>query len=158
VISTMKRVLLVFDTKFGNTEKLAKEIAAGIEETGTAECKVIGIKEVGSEDISGYDGVLFGGPVHAFRATRGIKGAIKDAAKKGLDGKLVSSFDTYQAPGHKGNAARGIEGEVSKRAPRAKIFTPGLTALVDGYEGPLNATEPPKAREFGKKFAKELAG
>ena len=152
----MKRVLLVFDTKFGNTEKLAKEIAAGIEETGTAECKVIGIKEVGSEDVSGYDGVLFGGPVHAFRATRGIKGAIKEAAKKGLDGKLISSFDTYQASGHKGNAARGIEEEVTKKAPRAKIFSPGLTALVDGYEGPLNEAEPARAHEFGKRFAQEL--
>ncbi len=152
----MKKVLVVFDTKFGNTEKLGREIAAGIEETGTAECKVINIKEVKSEDISGFDGVLFGGPVHAFRATRGIKGAVKEAAKKGLDGKLVSSFDTYQAPGHRGNAVRQIEEEVSKKAPRAKIFTPGLTARVDGYEGPLNAAEPAKAREFGKKFAEEL--
>ncbi|MFW9965081.1 MAG: flavodoxin family protein [Candidatus Sifarchaeia archaeon] len=152
----MKKVLVVFDTKFGNTEKLGREIAAGIEEAGTAECKVINIKEVKSEDISDYDGVLFGGPVHAFRATRGIKGAVKEAAKKGLDGKLVSSFDTYQAPGHRGNAVRQIEEEVSKKAPRAKIFTPGLTARVDGYEGPLNAAEPAKAREFGKKFAEEL--
>ncbi|MGD9396381.1 MAG: flavodoxin domain-containing protein [Candidatus Thorarchaeota archaeon] len=154
----MKRVLVVFDTKFGNTEKLGREIAAGIEETGTAECKVIGIKEVKSEDLSGYDGVLFGGPVHAFRATRGIKGAVKEAAKKGLDGKLVSAFDTYQASGHRGNAVRGIESEVSKKAPRAKILSPGLTALVDGYEGPLNAAEPARAREFGKKFAGELEG
>ncbi|MFW9976078.1 MAG: flavodoxin family protein [Candidatus Thorarchaeota archaeon] len=154
----MKKVLVVFDTKFGNTEKLGREIAAGIEETGTAECKVINIKDVKSENISGYDGILFGGPVHAFRATRGIKGAIKEAAKKGLDGKMVSSFDTYQSSKHKGNAVRQIEEEVSKNAPRAKIFTPGLTAMVDGYEGPLNAAEPPKAREFGKKFAEELAG
>jgi flavodoxin len=154
----MKKVLVVFDTKFGNTEQVGREIAAGIEETGVAECKVIGIKEVNSEDISSYDGVLFGGPVHAFRATRGIKGAIKDGAKKGLDGKLVSSFETYQASGHKGNAARQIEKDVAKRAPHAKIFTPGLSALVDGYEGPLNPAEPARAREFGKRFAGELTG
>ena len=46
MVLLMKRVLIVFDTKFGNTEKLGREIAAGIEETGTAECKVIGIKDV----------------------------------------------------------------------------------------------------------------
>ena len=154
----MKKVLVVFDTKFGNTEQVGREIAAGIEETGLAECKVVGIKEVKAEDFSSYDGVLFGGPVHAFRATRGIKGAIKDAANKGLDGKLVSSFDTHQSPGHKGNAARQIEGEVGKKAPGAKIFTPGLSARVDGYEGPLNAAEPARAREFGKRFVDELTG
>ena len=152
----MKKVLVVFDTKFGNTEQVGREIAAGIEETGMAECKVVGIKEVGADDISNYDGVLFGGPVHAFRATRGIKGAIKKAAKMGIDGRLVSSFDTYEAPGHKGNAVRGIEGEVSKRVPRAEIFTPGFTARVDGYEGPLNAAEPARAREFGRRFAEKL--
>lgn len=154
----MKKVLVVFDTKFGNTEQVGREIAAGIEETGAAECKVIGIKDIDAEDFSIYDGVLFGGPVHAFRATRGIKGAIKNAADKGLDGKLVSSFDTHQSPGHKGNAARQIEGEIVKKAPGAKIFSPGLSARVDGYEGPLNAAEPARARDFGKRFASELTG
>jgi flavodoxin len=154
----MKKVLVVFDTTYGNTEKLGREIAAGIEETGTAECKVIGIKEIKVEDLSGFDGVLFGGPIHAFRATRGIKGAIKEAAKKGLDGKLVSTFDTYQAPGHKGRAAKQIEEMVGDKAPSAKILSPGCTALVVDRKGPLDAAEPAKAREFGKKFAEKLAG
>ena len=154
----MKRLLVVFDTTYGNTEKLGREIAAGIEATGIAECKVIGIKAVKDEDISGFDGVLFGGPIHAFRATRGIKGAVKNAAKKGLDGKLVSSFDTYQAPGHKSKAAKQIIDELVKRAPGAKVFSPGYSALVDGREGPLNSAEPAKAREFGQRFAQELSG
>ncbi len=153
----MKKVLVVFDTTYGNTEKLGREIAAGIEETGTAECKVIGIKEVKSENISAFDGVLFGGPIHAFRATRGIKGAINEAVKKGLDGKLVSTFDTYQALGHKGRAAKQIEEMIVDKAPGAKILSPGCTALVVDRKGPLDATEPAKAREFGKKFAEELS-
>ncbi len=152
----MKKVLVVFDTTYGNTEKLGREIAAGIEETGTAECKVIGIKDVKSENISDFDGVLFGGPIHAFRATRGIKSAVNEAAKKGLDGKLVSTFDTYQAPGHKGRAAKQIEEMIANKAPKARILSPGCTALVVDRKGPLDATEPTKAREFGKKFADEL--
>lgn len=153
----MKKVLVVFDTTFGNTEKLGREIAAGIEETGSAECKVIGIKDVKAEDLSSFDGVLFGGPIHAFRATRGIKGAVKDAAKKGLDGKLVSTFDTYQAPGHKGRAAKQIEDMILDKAPSVKILSPGFSALVDGQKGPLNDAEPANAREFGKRFAQELS-
>ncbi len=155
---TMKKVLVVFDTTYGNTEKLGREIASGIEETGLAECKVINIEDVESEDLSVYDGALFGGPIHAFRATRGIKNAVKTAAKKGLNGKLVSSFDTYQAPGHKGKAAKQIEDELRKKAKGAKIFSPGLTALVLDRKGPLKDDEPTKAREFGQRFAQELAG
>ena len=152
----MKKVLVVFDTTYGNTEKLGREIVAGIEESGLAECKVINIDDVEAEDLSVYDGVLFGGPIHAFRATRGTKGAVKKAAKKGLDGKLVSTFDTYQAPGHAGKAAQQIEDELKKRAKGAKIFSPGLTALVLDRKGPLHDDEPGKAREFGQRFAKEL--
>jgi len=152
----MKRVLVVFDTTFGNTEKLAREIAAGIENAGTAECKVVGIKTIEDEDISSFDGVLFGGPIHVFRATRGIRGAVKYAAKKGLDGKLVSTFDTYQALGHEGRAAKQIEEMICKKVLGVKMFSPGLSALVDSREGPLNAAEPAKAREFGRRFAQEL--
>ena len=153
---TMKKVLVVFDSSFGNTEKLGREIAAGIEESGLAECKVINIADVESEDLSGFDGALFGGPIHAFRATRGIKGAVKNAAKKGLDAKLVASFDTYQAAGHVGKAAKQIEGELKKKISGAKVISPGLSALVLSREGPLKDDELPKAREFGKRFAQEL--
>ncbi len=152
----MKKVLVVFDSTYGNTEKLGREIASGIEETGIAECKVINIDGVEAEDLSVYDGVLFGGPIHAFRATRGIKGAVKKAAKKGLDGKLVASYDTYQATSHEGKAAKQIEGLLKKKASGANVLSPGLSALVLDREGPLQDDEPAKAREFGQRFAQEL--
>lgn len=152
----MKKVLIVFDTSFGNTEKLGREIGAGISDTGVAECKVVNIDDVENMDLSGYDGALFGGPIHAFRATRGIKGAIKKARERGLKANLVASFDTYQAPGHEGRAAAQIENEMKKRFSSSKIFTPGLSALVLDRKGPLKDGELPRAREFGKKFAQRL--
>ncbi len=152
----MKKVLVVFDSSYGNTEKLGREIAAGIDESGLAECKVINIDEVEHEDLSVYEAALFGSPIHAFRATRGIKGAVKKAEKNGLAAKLVSSFDTYQAPGHVGKAAGQIEDELKKRFKGAKVFSPGLSALVLDRQGPLKDDELPKAREFGKTFAAEL--
>ncbi len=152
----MKKVLVVFDSNYGNTEKLGREIAAGIDETGLAECKVINIDDVEAEDLSIFDGALFGSPIHAFRATRGIKGAIKRAAKKGLKAMLVASFDTYQALGHEGMAAKQIEDELRKKISGAKIISPGLSAIVLDRKGPLGDDELPKARVFGKKFAQEL--
>ncbi|MHA2022538.1 MAG: flavodoxin domain-containing protein [Candidatus Thorarchaeota archaeon] len=152
----MKKVLVVFDSTYGNTEKLGREIAAGIEESGIAECKVINCDDVESEDLAVFDGALFGGPIHAFRATRGIKGAVKKAAKKGLNAKLVASFDTYQALGNMGKAAIKIEGELKKKMAGAKVLSPGLSAIVLDRKGPLRDDELPKAREFGKAFAQEL--
>jgi hypothetical protein len=49
-----------------------------------------------------------------------------------------------------------IEEMVTEGAPSAKVFSPGLSSLVDERKGPLNAAEPAKAREFGQRFAQEL--
>jgi flavodoxin len=154
----MKSVLVIFDSTYGNTEQVGREIAAGITETGLAECTVIGIREVNYQDFTEFDGVLLGGPIHMFRAARGITGATKNAIKKGLEGKLVGAFETYQAPGHSGRAVSKIEEMVREGAPDAMIFSPGVSALVDGRKGPLNAAEPAKAQDFGKRFAEALAG
>ncbi len=152
----MKRVLVVCDTKYGNTKQLAREIAAGIDENEQAESTVLGIRELDPVDMSAYDGVLFGCPIHFFRATRGIKGSVKKLAKKELDGKLVGAFETYQSDTHKGNAVEQIENMVRDNAPGAEIFAPGLTSLVVGSKGPLGTNELEHGRRFGELFAREL--
>jgi flavorubredoxin len=154
---SMKHVIVIYDTQFGNTKRLAEEIAAGIEEAGDISCSVTTHKGLDFQEIATYDGVLFGCPVHATTATRGIKGAIKKAAKVGLDGKLGAVFDTYMGD-HSARAVSKMESEIKKRAPGMNLFTPGMTALVDGFRGPLNEAELPKAREFGKAFGAELLG
>ena len=155
-VSIMKRVLIVFDSTYGNTERLAKEIGNGIQESGLAWVQVINIKEIDDHDLSPFDGVLFGCPVHAFRATRGIRRAVKIAAKKGLEGKLVAAFDTYQSPNHKGKAVNQIRDMLRKKASGVKFFSHDLTAVVCKHEGPLDAKEPARAREFGQEFAQAL--
>ena len=144
-VVVMKKVLVIFDSTYGNTERVGREIASGITETGLAECKVIGISEVNFQEFEVFDGVLLGGPIHMFRAARGITG------------RLVGAFETYQAPGHSGRGVQKIEDMIRAGAPDAKIFSPGFSALVDGRKGPLNAAEPAKAQEFGKRFAEALS-
>ncbi len=153
----MKRVLVVYDTTFGNTKLLAEEIAAGIEEAGDISCTLTKHSELSGQDIASYEGVLFGCPVHATTATRGIRGAIKKAARAGLDGKLGAVFDTYMG-NHVGRAVKKLESEIEERAPGMRLVTSGFTALVDGFRGPLNPAELPRAREFGKAFGAELLG
>ncbi len=152
----MKKVLIIFDTTYGNTEQLAKEIASGIEDSGESECAVLNQKDAKDVDYTQYDGVLFGGPVHAFRASRGIRDATNRACKAGLDGKLVAAFDTYLAKRHEHKGTQGIEKILRKKASGARLFSEGLSALVDTDKGPLNADEPGKAHEFGQRFAAEL--
>ena len=151
----MKKVLIIYDTLFGNTRNLALEIAAGIqlhEDFGT---QVIHAKEMESEDLSGYSGILFGGPTRAFRATRGAMNSIKNAIKIGLDGKIVSTFGTYMV----GNQSRGVQGmdkKLKQVMQEAKVITPGFSAKVDGPRGPITAGEIPRAREWGRAFGQAI--
>ncbi len=151
----MKSVLIIYDTKFGNTKQLAEEIAAGIEEAGDITCKVESIKDLDQGEVSAFHAVLFGGPVHAMRSTRGIQGAIKKAVKDGLDGKIVTTFETYMG-GHNTKATSKMEETIRKKAPGARLITPGFSAVVDGFSGPLSAHEIPKAKEFGKSIGLEI--
>lgn len=152
--SNMKHALVVYDTTFGNTKQLAEVIAAGIESAGDITCTVKHYKKLNGCDISSFDAFLFGGPIHATRATRGIKGAIKKAAKKGLDGKLVSTFDTHM--GQVGGGVRNMESLLTKVAPGAHLITPGFSCRVEGFRGPLSEVELPQAREFGKAFGLQI--
>ena len=151
----MTMVLVVYDTKFGNTKLLAQKIAEGIEQAGDINCKVESIKDLDKGEVKTFEAVLFGCPVHIMRATRGIQGAIKKAAKDGLDGKLVTTFETYMGD-HNGKAIRKMEQLLSKKAPGATLVTPGFSALVDGYEGPLNDEDSAKGIEFGRTFGQKL--
>ncbi len=151
----MKNALIVYDSKFGNTKRLAEEIAAGIQEAGEIQCKVENIKDLDRGEAASFEAVLFGCPVHVMRATRGIIGAIKKVAKDGLDGKLVTTFETYMG-NHNGKALRKMEELLTKKTPEARLVTPGFSALVDGYEGPLNEEDAARGKEFGKMIGQDL--
>jgi flavodoxin len=151
----MKRVLILYDTQFGNTRKLALEIATGIQHNEGITTKVGNGDTLDTEDLSRYDAVLFGGPTRAFRATRGALSAIKRAAHIGLDGKVVANFGTYMM----GNQSRGVKAMdklLRKVAPGAILISPGFSGKVDGPRGPLNETVIPDSRMFAKAIVEEI--
>ncbi len=151
----MKKILIIFDTQFGNTRKLAFEIATGIQQNSEFMSKVIEGHELDKEDLSDYHGILFGGPTRAFRATRGAMNSIKRAAKMGIDGKVVSTFGTYMI----GNQSRGVKAmdkKLRKVADGARVISPGCSAKVEGPTGPIASGEIERAQEWGQAFSNEI--
>ena len=49
-----------------------------------------------------------------------------------------------------------MEKLLAKVATDAILFTPGFSAAVKGWRGPLKEEEIPNAHEFGKKFGQEI--
>ena len=151
----MKKVLIIYDTQFGNTRKLALEIVKGIQENENITCKVENGDGIETEDLSKYDAVIFGGPTRAFRATRRAMDAIKRAGQIGLDGKVVTTFGTYMM-GKQSRGVKGMDKKLSKSAPGAIQIRPGFSAKVDSVRGPISEEEIPRAHEFGRKLSQEI--
>jgi len=99
----MKKLIVGYYSRTGNTEKMAEYIAEGIRITGNnAELKKI--SEIKSEeDLKGYDGFVFGCPTYHRDLTAGMKTFLFLAEKANLVGKMGGAFGSYTHSGESAN-------------------------------------------------------
>jgi len=99
----MKKVLVGYYSRTGNTEKMAEYIGEGIRITeNSAELKKI--SEIKSEkDLEGYDGFVFGCPTYHRDITAGMKTFLFLAEKANLVGKMGGAFGSYTHSGESAN-------------------------------------------------------
>lgn len=167
----MKHALVVFESMFGNTRKIAEAVAEGLRTGMTVD--VVEVRSAPALLGHEIELLVVGGPTHAFSMSRPSTRA--DAAKQGADGKTaegtglrewvdqighgearpaVAAFDTkVKRPRLPGSAARAA----LKQLRRA-----GFSALaqaenfyVGGTPGPLVDGELDRARDWGVKCAAE---
>jgi flavodoxin len=98
----MKKVLVAYVSRTGNTEKMAEYIAEGVRFTGnTADIKkVADIRD--EKAIAGYDGYIFGCPTYHKDITAGMKTFLFTAEKANLLGKMGGAFGSST---HSGESA-----------------------------------------------------
>ncbi|MBW1958535.1 MAG: flavodoxin domain-containing protein [Deltaproteobacteria bacterium] len=99
----MKKVIVGYYSRTGNTAKMAEYIAEGIRITGnSADLKKI--SEIKSEkDLEGYDGFVFGCPTYHRDITAGMKTFLFVAEKANLVGKMGGAFGSYTHSGESAN-------------------------------------------------------
>ena len=85
----MSEKLVVYDSVFGNTAKVAQAIGEAL---GGAPVKKVA--EVQSSDLEGLKILLVGSPTRAFRATPATMNFIKGLGRDALQGVKTAAFDT----------------------------------------------------------------
>ena len=97
----MKKVLIVYFSLTGKTEKMAEYVAEGVRFSGcqATSKKISEIKNAG--DLAGYDGYIFGSPTYHRDMAEPMKTFLFLARKAGLEGKLAGAFGSYT---HSGDA------------------------------------------------------
>lgn len=135
---------------------LAEAIGKGISDAGDVECKVQKTGEVHhTDDLSGFDGILFGCPNHNQEPARNMLKFLDRATIVHVQCKIGAAFDTYTG-GNKGIAVGKLEKILREKMPGIALISEGFSALVEDRKGPLAEGELDVAHEFGIRIGSEL--
>lgn len=131
----MSRAMVIYDTRFGNTEKVARVLARGIEKQGV---KVDCVKadEVDVNKLVKYDFLAIGGPTHAFGISKPMRTFLEKLKGVDIKGKKGFAFDTKYKSRWAGSAGKRIEKTLKRLG--MSIVKPHSSAIVTGSEGPLD--------------------
>jgi len=168
------RVLVVYESMFGNTQEIAKAIAEGL--TPHAQVALVEVRDAATGDLAlDVDLLVVGGPTHAMGLSR--PGSRQSAVKQATDGVVsrrtglrewlaavdvprklpVAAFDTRfdKPPFLVGSAARGA----AKRLRRSgcTLIAAPESFFVTATSGPLREGELERARRWGAAIGARLA-
>ena len=86
----MPKVIVVYESKYGNTKRVAEAIIEGMKEIPDVSASLHERKNVDSKDLTNYNAILIGSPNHMGNATHGILGFIGKLGKLKIEGKSVA--------------------------------------------------------------------
>jgi flavodoxin I len=143
------KALIVYDSVYGNTEKIARAIAEAI--TPSGEVKVLGAGEANPSELESTDLLIVGSPTHGGRPTPAVQEFLNKVTKPALQGINVAAFDTRiqtKLVGVFGYAAGRIANNLKKKGGTLIASPEGF--FVTGSKGPLKEGELERAAAWAK--------
>lgn len=151
------KALVVYDSVFGNTEKIAQAMAQAL---GS---EAVRVPSVTPQSLAGVTLLIVGSPTRAFRATPATMAWLKALPGNALTGVKVAAFDTRISAEESGSgvlklmvkvfgyAAKPILGALQKKGGQAVATDEGF--YVNASEGPLRDGELERAAAWAAKLA-----
>jgi flavorubredoxin len=150
----MTNALVIYDTKFGNTEKVANALVQGLAAQGI-EAESVNVDRVAIDRVSEHDALLIGGPTHRQKMSEPMATFLDRLDKAHVSGKVGFAFDTKVEHRFAGSAGKRIEKKMKKLGMR--VIRPHASAIVVGREGPLTEGTEDTFRQIGEQIAHALA-
>jgi len=154
------KALVVYDTYFGNTEKVARAIGQALGAPDAVEVRRA--SDVQPQQLAGLDVLVVGSPTRAFQATSAAKQLLRRIPSQGLRGVRTAVFDTRVSIEDVGSAFLtfmvnlfGYAAEpVAKRLQRkgGELALPPAGFFVEGTEGPLRQGELERAARWARQL------
>ncbi|PKO06459.1 MAG: nitric oxide synthase [Chloroflexi bacterium HGW-Chloroflexi-3] len=153
----MKDILIIYDSVFGNTAKIAQSMAYALEVHHEVDIRLVG--EVFPEHLDGVKTLIVGSPTRQFKATGALDQFLKQVPAGTLEGIQVAAFDTRMTPEDVsknkflalmvmffGYAAEKIAKQLILLGGKEVVSPQGF--LVTGIEGPLVEGELARAADW----------
>lgn len=152
------KALVVYDSFFGNTEKIAHAVAKALG------APALRAGEINPEQLKGVELIVVGSPTRAFSPTAAVKSFLKALPAKSLRGVKCAAFDTrvniaeVNVPilkfmaGIFGYAAPAMAKLLMKKGASSCAQPEGF--FVKASEGPLKEGEIERAADWAVKLAK----
>jgi flavodoxin len=139
--------VVVYFSKFGNTQMVAEAIAETLRPEGAV--RVISSEMLREENFKGIDLVVMGTPTHNMNLPKAVRPVFDALPKRALKGIPVAAFDTsYKMSWWLTHftAAKRLSKKLRKLG--GKRLLPPETFHVTGREGPLYDGEIERAKEW----------
>ena len=137
------KTLIIYDSNYGNTEKVAKAVE---KELADDEAKVISITGLKDTDLEEVKLLIVGSPINGWRPTEKIRKFLSSFKTGQLKGISAASFDTRVDIFFHGDAAKTISQKLKDAGADVIVKPEGF--FVEKGEGPLKEGEIERARTW----------
>jgi flavodoxin I len=143
----MPKILVLYYSRTGNTEKMAKAVAEGAESAQGVEVELN--LYVPPEELGGFDAILVGAATYHHDMPVSFKTLFEEAAVKkvNLKGKVGAAFGSY---GWSGEASKLVI-EIMKNKFEMSVTEPPLPVKYEPDQAGLE-----KCRQLGRRVAESL--
>jgi flavodoxin len=158
------KALVVYDSQFGNTEKVAQAIGDAL--AVEAETTLLRAAVATPQSMTGYDLLIVGSPTQRFHATETVAGLLEALS---LSNVSAAAFDTRFDRAEVDNSvlrfAMKVAGDNAWAAPRiaaelekagADVVVPPEGFIVEDTEGPLRPGELERAAAWAVQILTEI--
>jgi flavorubredoxin len=125
------KAIVIFDTRYGNTEKIARSFETGLKEAGI-QTVCVNAKDVDVDSLKQYDLICIGAPTEWLTASKSTKALLGKLKSVDLSGKYGFAFDTKLDAPLSGSAAKFIEKELKNLG--LQVIAPRESAVVFGVK------------------------
>jgi len=148
--------IVVYDTSYGNTKKVAETITETLRESGI-EVNLFHVKDVKKLSAKEYSFLVLGSPTKFGTMSFAMRGFLGKVKSEEWMNKPFAAFDTENPENVE--KKQGSAGEkIAQRLVEKKMnqLAPVLKALVHEMKGPLLEGEIERTKEYAKGLAAKL--